>query len=84
MSTTTISFTHLTGLVPLLPEYERLYRGKYAPASYRRRVQDVVTALKRQAGFPVRSQGPPPPQPKPDPDQLQLFRRQLPSLRAPP
>lgn len=59
----------------LIPEYERLYRGKYAPASYRRRVHDVVAALKRQAGFPVRRHDdePPPPPRKPDPDQLQLF-----------
>lgn len=35
----------------LVPEYERLYRGKYAPRSYQRRVQEVVAALKARAGF---------------------------------
>jgi len=35
----------------LLPEYERLYRGKYAPAAYRRHVQEVVAALKTRFGF---------------------------------
>jgi DNA repair photolyase len=35
----------------LLPEYERLYRGKYAPPAYRRHVQEVVAALKTRCGF---------------------------------
>lgn len=35
----------------MLPEYERLYRGKYAPPAYRRHVQEVVAALKTQFGF---------------------------------
>ncbi|MDR7421256.1 MAG: radical SAM protein [Armatimonadota bacterium] len=39
----------------LLPEYERLYRGKYAPRAYQRRVQEVVAALKRRLGFPDRA-----------------------------
>src|SRR2546428_6383557 len=30
----------------LIPEYERMYRGKYAPSAYRRHVQEVVAALK--------------------------------------
>jgi DNA repair photolyase len=39
----------------LLPEYERLYRGKYAPRAYQQRVQEVVAALKRRLGFPERA-----------------------------
>jgi DNA repair photolyase len=35
----------------LIPEYERLYRGKYAPSAYRRRVQEIVAALKSRHGF---------------------------------
>jgi DNA repair photolyase len=35
----------------LIPEYERMYRGKYAPSSYRRHVQEVVAALKARHGF---------------------------------
>jgi len=61
----------------LVPEYEQLYRGKYAPASYRRRVQEIVAALKRRAGFPAHSPDvEPAPQPTPrlEPDQIQLFR----------
>jgi DNA repair photolyase len=47
-------FNYLVKYRPaLVPEYERLYRGKYAPAAYRRRVQDLVAALKRRAGFPT-------------------------------
>jgi DNA repair photolyase len=37
----------------LLPEYERLYRGKYAPRAYQQRVQEVVAALKRRLRFPT-------------------------------
>jgi DNA repair photolyase len=35
----------------LVPEYERLYRGKYAPRAYQQRVRDVVAALKRRTAF---------------------------------
>ena len=35
----------------LIPEYERMYRGKYAPSAYRRRVQEVVGALKVRHGL---------------------------------
>ena len=35
----------------LIPQYERLYRGKYAPSSYRRHVQEIVAALKAKHGF---------------------------------
>ncbi len=35
----------------LVPQYERLYRGKYAPSAYRRRVQDIVAELKSQHGM---------------------------------
>ncbi|MDR7473825.1 MAG: radical SAM protein [Armatimonadota bacterium] len=41
----------------LVPEYERLYRGKYAPRATQQRIQQVVAALKARAGFagpPVR------------------------------
>jgi DNA repair photolyase len=41
----------------LLPEYERLYRGKYAPRAYQERVQEVVAALKRRLGFLERAPG---------------------------
>ncbi|HEY3248220.1 MAG TPA: radical SAM protein [bacterium] len=48
-------FAYLVKYRPaLVPEYERLYRGKYAPTSYRRRVHEVVAALKKQAGFSAR------------------------------
>src|SRR3989454_9130752 len=35
----------------LIPEYERMYRGKYAPSAYRRHVQEVVGALKVRHGL---------------------------------
>ncbi len=35
----------------LVEEYAALYRGKYAPRAYQRRVQAVVAAVKRRAGF---------------------------------
>src|SRR5436309_2931275 len=35
----------------LIPQYERMYRGKYAPSSYRRHVQEIVAALKVRHGF---------------------------------
>lgn len=41
----------------LIPEYERMYRGKYAPSAYRRRVQEIVTTLKARAGFRPRGGG---------------------------
>ncbi|HEV8352936.1 MAG TPA: radical SAM protein [bacterium] len=59
----------------LVPEYERLYRGKYAPAAYRRRVQEVVASLKRRAGFAPRENldnEPEPTRPRAS-DQLNLF-----------
>jgi DNA repair photolyase len=46
----------------LVPEYERLYHGKYAPRAYQQRVQEVVAALKRRVAFtarePVAKRGP--------------------------
>jgi DNA repair photolyase len=39
----------------LLPEYERLYRGKYAPRAFQQRLQDVVASLKRRLSFETRS-----------------------------
>jgi DNA repair photolyase len=61
----------------LLPQYERLYRGKYAPAEYREHVQRIVAEIKRRAGFPVRER--PQPEPKPaapkPPVQLRLSLR---------
>jgi hypothetical protein len=38
----------------LVPEYEKLYHGRYAPRAYQQRVQDVVAALKRRLLFPER------------------------------
>src|SRR5438309_10209838 len=35
----------------LIPQYERMYRGKYAPSSYRRHVQEIVAVLKAKHGF---------------------------------
>ncbi len=35
----------------LVPEYERLYRGKYAPRATQQRIQQVVAALKGRMGF---------------------------------
>ncbi len=35
----------------LVPEYERLYRGKYAPRATQQRIQAVVGALRARAGF---------------------------------
>lgn len=66
----------------LLPQYQKLYRGKYAPAHYREHVQDIVAEIKRRAGFPVRERPqseakPPVPKsslPK-EPVQLRLFAR---------
>ena len=61
----------------LLPQYERLYRGKYAPVQYREYVQRIVAEIKRRAGFPVRDRPEPeltPPASK-EPVQLRLFAR---------
>jgi DNA repair photolyase len=41
----------------LVPEYEVFYRGKYAPRAYRRRVQHVVAAIARRAGFAAPARG---------------------------
>jgi len=35
----------------LVPEYERLYRAKYAPRATQQRIQQVIAALKARAGF---------------------------------
>lgn len=35
----------------LVPEYRRLYPGKYAPSRYRTQVQQVVEAIKRRINF---------------------------------
>src|SRR3989304_1246607 len=35
----------------LVPEYERLYRGKYAPRAPRQGIQQVVAALRGHGGF---------------------------------
>jgi len=35
----------------LVPEYERLYRGRYAPRVTQQRIQQVVAALKARVGF---------------------------------
>jgi DNA repair photolyase len=44
----------------LVPDYERLYRGKYAPRSYQRRVQQVVAALRGRWGVCQRTDAPSP------------------------
>ncbi len=61
----------------LLPQYEQLYRGKYAPAQYREQVQRIVAEVKRRAGFPVRDRLHPEPklQAPMEPVQLRLFSR---------
>jgi DNA repair photolyase len=61
----------------LLPQYERLYRNKYAPVQYREQVQRIVGEIKRRAGFPVRerSQAERAPAPPKEPVQLRLFSR---------
>ena len=59
----------------LIPEYERMYRGKYAPSEYRRRIQEVVAALKSRSGFGAPSDHPRNSRPKPRllPEQLSLL-----------
>jgi len=59
----------------LIPEYERMYRGKYAPSEYRRRIQEVVAALKSRSGFGARSAPAHniPPKPRSVPEQLSLL-----------
>jgi len=56
----------------LVPEYERLYRGKYAPRATQQRIEEVVAALKARAGFTAA-----PPRPRrmeaPQPAQLRLL-----------
>lgn len=56
----------------LVPEYERLYRGKYAPRATQQRIEEVVAALKARVGFAT-----PPPRPRvveaPKPAQLRLL-----------
>lgn len=61
----------------LLPQYERLYRGKYAPVYYREQVQRIVAEIKRRAGFPMRERSEPEPKPAGPkaPVQLRLFSR---------
>jgi DNA repair photolyase len=61
----------------LLPQYERLYRGKYAPAQYREQIQRIVGEIKRRAGFQVRErmQAEPRPTVPKEPVQLRLFSR---------
>lgn len=60
----------------LVPEYTQLYRGKYAPSDYRRRIQEVVATLKARSGFAatrasIRSD--PPPRSVRVPEQLPLL-----------
>ncbi|MBI3975014.1 MAG: radical SAM protein [Armatimonadetes bacterium] len=58
----------------LVPEYERLYRGKYAPRATQQRIQQVVAALKARAGFSVPPRRPPEVKPPPPrPAQLRLL-----------
>ncbi|HXF81808.1 MAG TPA: radical SAM protein, partial [bacterium] len=45
-------FDYLTHRRPdLVPEYRRLYAGKYAPAAYRAELQQVAAAVKARLGF---------------------------------
>src|SRR2546425_6493378 len=59
----------------LIPEYERMYGGKYAPSDYRRRIQDVAAAPELRSGFGVPSDHPrtTPPKPRSLPEQLSLL-----------
>ncbi len=59
----------------LIPEYERMYRGKYAPSEYRRRIQEIVAALKARSGFGALSDPAHniPPKPRSLPEQLSLL-----------
>lgn len=71
-------FEFLTHRYPaLVPEYQRLYRGKYAPAPYREEIHRVVGEIKRRAGFAIRRRaGPEPPPSLPKTSvQLRLFSR---------
>jgi DNA repair photolyase len=59
----------------LVPLYNTLYRGKYAPSEYRQRIQEVVAALKSRSGFGGRSDyaHKTPPKPRSLPEQLSLL-----------
>ncbi|MDR7550094.1 MAG: radical SAM protein [Armatimonadota bacterium] len=62
----------------LVPEYRRLYRGRYAPKAYQRRVREVVAALKRRLAFnpprpPSGHSGSSRDDPAPRPEQLRLL-----------
>jgi DNA repair photolyase len=56
----------------LVPEYERLYRGKYAPRATQQRIEEVVAALKARAGFTAPQRHPKPPE-TPKPAQVRLL-----------
>ena len=53
----------------LVPRYQRMYRGKYAPNAYRGEIGEIVDASKRQHGIQARRY----PEPEPEPAQLPLF-----------
>lgn len=60
----------------LVPEYTQLYRGKYAPSGYRRRIQEIVATLKARSGFgatPASARSDQPPGPGRVPEQLSLL-----------
>jgi DNA repair photolyase len=59
----------------LVAQYNNLYRGKYAPSEYRRRIQEVVATLKSRSGFGAPSDHPRNSRPKPRllPEQLSLL-----------
>lgn len=62
----------------LIPEYDRLYRGKYAPSQYQQQVRKVVSSIKARVGFASHSRRPVTEQANEaskDPLQLQLFPR---------
>ena len=53
----------------LVPRYQRMYRGKYAPNAYRDEIGEIVDGSKKQHGIQARRY----PDPEPEPTQLRLF-----------
>jgi len=69
-------FEFLTHRHPqLVPEYRRLYRGKYAPTAYRRQVQRIVAAIQARVGLRSREIPAAGPEAGQLAEQLELFRR---------
>ncbi|HKX18543.1 MAG TPA: radical SAM protein [bacterium] len=53
----------------LLPRYQRMYRGKYAPNPYRNDIGELVNTSKKQHGIQAKRYT----EPEPEPAQLPLF-----------